>query len=512
MLKNLRITFTVVVILLCCGFIFAQGPIMKPLPDVLIGDREDNIGPVDLNMFRFSDAFDLDDYADYPEEEPPISDLIWSFKESDAIDRVEVNGITQLLNPADALHADLLGKDIRHAAAPFDDSLVDFWDLLDSPRGSGPPFQGGDPLYEAQLSEVVTFYVSDGFFVDSNQCLVQAVTDGFDTLSAPPDWIHWRTDDFEFNTNEWVFLPVSANAPDKQFQPAFSGYNGSAISISTDDTTNRFSFWYGPAADIYTGDLYRFTWTLTTDQTNQDLVPTARLRVGNGEWSHEMEIGSSGISNPNAPTSLEKDYRQYIVLPLGAFALPAPSFDVYDFTTPGDMGTVRLEELNIDSWYIPSDTWTADTVPAFGNWAPVNGPGVYNNITTGTTGGLQLGSTIANSFHFGFWGTLSGAVKFQPTDMMYRAVFTISSSDTQNPWCMVRVGSQDYQVACRMTAYTPVQPDSDGNEYALYFRQHEIVPTLDGFDLFFELGDFEANKGGTLTLTNVKVEHIEWEF
>lgn len=508
MLTNLRITIGVVVVILCYSFIFAQGPIMKPLPDVLIGDLEDNVGTIDLNMFRFSDAFDLDDYADAPES--PVENLIWSFKEGDAIDRVEVNGITQLLNPEDALNADLLGKDIRHAAAPFDDSLVDFWDLLDSPRGSGPPFQGGDPSYEPQLSEVVTFFVSDGMFVDSRQCLVQAETEGLDRISDGPTYIPLRVDDFEGDTDGWVFQPVSANAPDKQFQAAFSGYNGSAISIRTDDTTNRFSFWYGPPVD-YMGDLYRFTWTLTTDQTNPDLVPTARLRVGNGEWSHEMEIGSTGISNPNAPTSTEKDYRQYIAPPFGASALLAPSFDVYDFTTPGDTGTVRLEELHIDCWFVPLD-WTSDTVPPLESWTYVNGPGVYNDVAIGTTGGLQLGSTVANSYHYGFWGTSGGAINFQPTEMIYRAVFTIRSSDTQNPWCMVRVNSEDFQVSYRLTSYTPVQPDADGNEYALYFRQHENVPTLDGFGLFFELGDFEATKGGTQTLTEVKVEHMEWSF
>lgn len=504
MKKSFHVLAAVVVFAMMGGLVFAYAPVLKPLPSVFISDVEDFAGTVDLNMFRFSDAFDLDAYV--TDEDSTISELVWSFWEGGA-GYLEVNGLTELADPADAINADILGKDIRHAAAPYDDSLVDFWDELDSPRGTGPPFQGGDPAYVPVLDEIVTFFVSDGLFVDSGQLAVKA--DGLgDRVSDTTVWEPVRADDFEGSTDGWTFTGPSANAPDSRFIGAFSGTTASALTIRTDDVTNRFGFWAGPAVALNAGKLHKFEWTLTTDQANPNLVPTARLRGGNGEWSNEYVVTSDGVSNPNAITATEKVYRQYILPPVGATADINPSFDVYDFTNPGDIGTVRMELFDAYITDVPATGWTALTAPAFGSWAVTNGPGVYNNLTTGTTGGLQLGSTLANSYHYGFWGTgLSGAVKYQATDKLYRAVFNIRSADTANPWCMVRVGAQDFQVSNRLTAYTPVQPDTDGNPYALYFEAHDYVSGLDGFDLFFEMGDFENNKGGTQTLTSVTVEY-----
>ena len=218
-------------------------------------------------------------------------------------------------------------------------------------------------------------------------------------------------------------------------------------------------------------------------------------------------------ANPNAPTQAGKEYYQYFTLHSDVPEEMNPFFDVYDFTNPGDTGTVRLEELRIESREIPDDGWISKSVPPFGTWTCVNGPGVYYNVGSGILSGLRLSSTLYNSFHYGFWGTgRNGAMKFEPTDKIYRAVFTVRTADENSPWCMLRINSQDQQVAHRFTVYAPAQSGPDGNQYTLYFTRHEIAYGYDGFDLFFELADFNYTKAGALTLSKVRVEHKDISF
>ena len=72
---------------------------------------------------------------------------------------------------------------------------------------------------------------------------------------------------------------------------------------------------------------------------------------------------------------------------------------------------------------------------------------------------------------------------------------------------MVRVTSEDYQVSYRLRYAPDTAPDSDGEEYPLYFEPHDQFPGRDGFALNFEIADFESDRGGTITLNDVVVEH-----
>jgi hypothetical protein len=42
--------------------------------------------------------------------------------------------------------------------------------------------------------------------------------------------------------------------------------------------------------------------------------------------------------------------------------------------------------------------------------------------------------------------------------------------------------------------------------YPLYFETHEYAAGLDGFSLNFEISDFQADRGGTITLTDVEAK------
>ena len=65
MQKCLLSFLTIVVLSLMCASGFAYRPIIGGIPDVWIGDEEDNPGggsTVDVNFFRFSNAFNFDVY------------------------------------------------------------------------------------------------------------------------------------------------------------------------------------------------------------------------------------------------------------------------------------------------------------------------------------------------------------------------------------------------------------------------------------------------------------------
>jgi hypothetical protein len=42
---------------------FGYAPTIRPLPDITIGDMEDNLSTQDRNFFVFTNAFRFDDYA-----------------------------------------------------------------------------------------------------------------------------------------------------------------------------------------------------------------------------------------------------------------------------------------------------------------------------------------------------------------------------------------------------------------------------------------------------------------
>ena len=73
---------------------------------------------------------------------------------------------------------------------------------------------------------------------------------------------------------------------------------------------------------------------------------------------------------------------------------------------------------------------------------------------------------------------------------------------------MVRVSADDLQVAYRMTIYTSagaIQPDTDGETYPMYLETHDLG-SASTFTLAFEIGDFETDKGGTLTLSDCTLQ------
>ncbi len=305
--------------------------------------------------------------------------------------------------------------------------------------------------------------------------------------------------DFEGNTDGWTFTGPHTSSGDAVYTGAFSSFDTHRLGIRTDDTTSRFGYWYSPTPITYqSGKLFKLVWEMSTNQANAINVPTIRFRINEDAYSYAASMIIESVAPDYMPPSTgTKDYPMY-VMPItnGNFH---PSFDVYDFQAPGDNGEVYLEQLDVYALSVPSTGWLFDTVPSFNDWIVDTNIPPYHIPTSGTTGGLQLYSSIPESFAYGMWS--SPATIPYVDNQIYRVEFTIASDDPAPPNGKVRVTSEDYQVTYRFEYYAPAAPDSDGEVYPIYFEPHDYVSGVSHFILNFEIADFESVLGGTITLT-----------
>jgi hypothetical protein len=222
--------------------VYAEAPIVNPLPDVRIGDAENN-GVSDNNYFVYTNAFQFGAYASDPDG-TPAAQLLWSFSESDATTTqwFQINGKNPLSvgsanlasGLAQAQRPDLVpnstapssnnvvggSKRINTESAPgYDTNWASFRDIVFSP-GWGPLGSPGFPtpspagtVTAHAAGKTVQFFVSDGTNVNSKRSInVKSVDNASDAVSAPVAYQHKRDDTFSTGTTWWGKMqPGNAN-------------------------------------------------------------------------------------------------------------------------------------------------------------------------------------------------------------------------------------------------------------------------------------------------------------
>lgn len=182
---------------------FGYAPTIRPLPDITIGDAEDNLATQDRNFFVFTNAFRFDDYAQ--DQDTTVSTLLWSFDEWDPTPQwFTVNGKAPLHVGAAAVAAADGGTNSGPHLNPANEiragnQLAYFRDIILSPgTGTGPFSPAPADLTAHAVGKSVFFYVSDQTSVASAECFVKSVDNAHDGASAAG--VLWYKDD-TFNTS-----------------------------------------------------------------------------------------------------------------------------------------------------------------------------------------------------------------------------------------------------------------------------------------------------------------------
>jgi len=134
-MKKGLITAVGTILLAIAGRGYANAPTISNVPDIIISDKEDNVGAtVDQNFFRYLNAFNILDYAKDTDSTP--AQMLFAFKEQTNVNNLTINGVSQLPNTTTLPSAWGAAKINTSASYGF---WFSFRDILRSPgTGSGP--------------------------------------------------------------------------------------------------------------------------------------------------------------------------------------------------------------------------------------------------------------------------------------------------------------------------------------------------------------------------------------
>jgi hypothetical protein len=412
MKKGLLITLVVVVALLSSSS-FAYAPVLKNIPDIIIGDHEQ--GDTN-NFFVFSDAFVFDTYV--TDRDSTVSDLRWSYHKtgqtpSSPTQTIVINNMDEepsnFVTPTENIR-------LSHTTASFRNDTL-------SPRTKTTlPFN----TPSGTLANVfLALYVSDGTFTDSQEITVYSVDNGFDGYSRlgynPTYTEAWDTADGWVN---WDGLGGVAPA-------SYGGYDAANKRLIVNFPVSPFGGWgwtefFKPATAPATGfaNLIPFTASsayvmkvrLSSD-TNTRVPQNIRLRAqdANSVWT---ACGCFGSDQDNPAAAGEAGMPQttpgdFFIMwePQGSTADGIISIDAW--TTPY-LGSIYVDDLSVYTIPLADITKTTEaTVTSFAAWGTqlsgvtVTGPQITLGTINSAEGWHDAGAyiTLTDTLTPGFYKT-----------------------------------------------------------------------------------------------------------
>jgi hypothetical protein len=231
---------------------YASAPVISSLPDIVVGDQENNYAGTDNNYFVFTNAYLFDSYV--TDTDSTVSTLLWSFDEESApvgpANRwYTVNGKNSIYNtnagaagdPAGTAHVlPLVANELR-AASPY----ASFRDVIYSP-GSGPlvaSFPDSNQVNSHAAGRLLTFWVSDTQNVTSDTALVKSLDDGNDFKSDVLSVLIHNDNQF---TSSLGWIPTNGNSTfqSTSFVTSNNGeLRGTILSIAPSANTIRTIGW-----------------------------------------------------------------------------------------------------------------------------------------------------------------------------------------------------------------------------------------------------------------------------
>jgi len=533
---------TMIAIALLSTVSYGYPPIIKSIPDIWIGDWEDNQGSaVDLNFFRFTNAFNFDQYISKApdDEDQSTTNVRWSFL-AETPDLITINDKLSLSDPSEALMPELSGKELtdypNNNPVPRSTSQATFRDIKDSPTILSPPYP--TPISGFELNAVITIYASNGIEVSSREILVRAnLIDGKDELVGA----HVIYEDMSPSGDWTKVFPdgVFINAFDGAFYIATQLTSGGSIGASGHATRSVWSYWKSPttATTYVANQVYRAKYTIRTTQTDKNKMPNMRmlLHCTDGSGNYAFAGGNRLGKGPSAPTPTARSYSVYFGPPDVSSLIPEVqyvtlSWELLDFASDED-GTNYLDGVIIERFPTPEKSdgtfvKTFQGAAGFAGWTSFklteNPPGTpfYGDVTLAGPNAagvsIQTPGPVDASGHvnWGEWSIWYSSSVTYEANKLYRCVYTLSSNNQSIG--RVRVmnnnvgGSWSAELDADSYAYTAQMPTPTGREYSVWF---ESMPTLysvydasnNGMTFLFGITDGRADQSGITVLSKVEV-------
>jgi hypothetical protein len=547
MKRGFLLTLVTVAIALLCGNVFAYAPIIGNIPEVWIGDEEDNTGPTDLNFFRFTAAFNFDEYVSFDTNDPNkvTTDVRWSFI-ADATDLLLINGKETITDPyTEAVEpgAKELTDRTDNSPVPRASAEADFWDILDSPATGSPPYP--DPVPGSELDTLITIFASNGskysckdVFVRAN--VVSGEVDMPDKLSEniivdrdydSPATQGWAKSSAELPTDGNVWTTLAGN-------PIYCGTHGTsggAISggPGAGHSTNWFyCIWQAPDDEVayVPGYVYRMKYTLRSSQTDVTKTPNTRLLtqfVGSGilAYSGGLRLGKGLF----APGPVARTYNAYAEPPInladGGVTNVKPRFEVICFDNNEIGATNYMDQCVVERFPIPSKAsgtlvqaynptagwtgWTILTISGSG-FAPVT----VSSNTTGLYIETPAAVTPGAAINYGKWNRLGdGSPVAFTADKLYRCVYTLQSSVSTigQIRCLNSNKGTDWigKLVVHPDQTQVHMPDADGNDYSTWFDTmpefYTSDPTKNNMSFECDVADGSTAQVGRMYITSVEL-------
>jgi hypothetical protein len=530
--------------------VYSYAPIIGNIPDVLIGDKEDNgtsCGLTDLNFFRFTDAFNFDEYVSCDPMDPDCGTTYpqivrWSFLKTTTADLVKINGILSIADPSESIQPDLVGKELtaypNTDPIPRASSLASFRDLVDSPEPDAPPYP--DPTEATCLNTIITIYASNGSKTDSKEINVKANV--LDTEICLPDGLSFPVacipvkDYTSPATEGWVPRGVGwpadglyfANTADgKPFYVAtHSSLSGNAR-VAGSATRFVYGMWRDTGTDVLyvANNVYQIKYKIASDQP-VNKVPNCRLLTYFKSPTASIMNGGNRVGKGLFPPDADgNEYNVYVGPPdltaAGATYLEV-NFEVIDFDN-AEEGINTMDECHISRFPTPTKG-EGTLVKTYTTWAgfasyggAILGTGFVNATMGSNTSGLYIETAAAiptgNKIIWGEWllGASASSETFELGNL-YRCVYTLNKTSGSNIGKIRMIngsmlGDWNAKITLIPDQVQTQMPQITPTEYDVWF---ESMPALYGNDndkmsYMFDVTDGSAAQNGRLYLSKIEL-------
>ncbi len=402
----------VLVFMIMSVSVFPAQPVLNNIPDIVIGDNEDNSFTIDRNFFRFTNAFLFDDYiasAGVPKE-----NIKWSFMGGNGT--IEINDLgpetTNNVNPT---------NDLRAAS-----NTASFRNISLSPKPDQPAY--ANPASSSYTTQV-TFYASDGTDVADQEINVYTKDNEGDAVinKISPSFF----DPFETQTTWKCFAGL-------QEAPTTIGYYSATqqrveckfpssplpspgffqwLKVNNSGNGVEESIVFEP------NNLYVMKLKISTD--SDDTVPNIRVRAQSIDnvWS---ACGIFGDYNNPAQKGAPKTTPGYFYLiwePQGTTSNAFIAFDLY--TSREYTGEIYIDDVSV--YKVPlADTGTPTTeltITNFSDWGTIG--------STVTKSAANI--TYADTSTWGSAGKFATLTNPITENAIYRLKYTVSKIGIATP-------------------------------------------------------------------------------